>query len=204
MNSFLKLLTNIFILVFALVSFFYHNYDYGWEITFFKEITLFFPIIILIMWGFKSFSRWKKQKLFKNHEGYKLSTSGWKKAVFNETLPFYFYIPLGLILLMYVSNTNLFLSSLIFIILESVFFLILGRDNFKIVITNQSIIIAHNTNHFIFWNKVKSISFQYGGAMIILKNNKQYYINESDFLSFNKWKKAIKNEAILKEIYVED
>ena len=55
MNSFLKLLTNIFILVFALVSFFYHNYDYGWEITFLKEITLFFPIIILIMWGFKSF-----------------------------------------------------------------------------------------------------------------------------------------------------
>ena len=40
--------------------------------------------------------------------------------------------------------------------------------------------------------------------MIILKNNKQYYINESDFLYFNKWKKAIKNEAILKEIYVED
>ena len=57
--------------------------------------------------------------------------------------------------------------------------------------------------HFIFWNKVKSISFQYGGAMIILKNNKQYYINESDFLYFKKWKKAIKNEAILKEIYIE-
>ena len=40
--------------------------------------------------------------------------------------------------------------------------------------------------------------------MLSIKNNKQYYINESDFLSFNKWKKAIKNEAILKEIYVEE
>jgi hypothetical protein len=204
MNFFLKLITNILIFVFALVSFFYHNYDYGWEITFFEELTLFLPIIILIMLGVKSFSRWKKLNLFKNHEGYKLSNSGWKKAVFNETLPFYFYIPLGLILLTYVSYINLFLSSLVLIMLESGFFLVKGRNNFKIVISNQSIIIAHNRQHFIFWNKVKSISFQYGGAMIILNNNKQYYINESDFLSFNKWKKAIKNEAILKEIYVED
>ena len=204
MNFFLNLITNILIFVFALVSFFYHNYDYGWEITFFEELTLFLPIIILIILGFKSFSRWKKLKLFKNHEGYKLSNSGWKKAVFNETLPFYFYIPLGLILLTYVSYINLFLSSLVLIMLESGFFLVKGRNNFKIIINNQSIIIAHNRQHFIFWNKVKSISFQYGGAMIILNNNKQYYINESDFLSFNKWKKAIKNEAILKEIYVED
>ena len=83
-----------------------------------KEITLFFPGIILIMWGFKSFSRWQKIKLFKNHEGYKLSNSGWKKAVFNETLPFYFYIPLGLMLFVYVSHTNLFLSTLSLIILE--------------------------------------------------------------------------------------
>ena len=204
MNSFLRLLTNIFILVFALISFFYHNYDYGWEITFFKELTLFSPSIIIIIWGFKSFSRWKKLKLFKNHEGYKLSNSGWKKAVFHETLPFYFYIPLGLMLLIYVSHTNLFLGSLALIILESAFFLILGRKNFKIVITNQSIIIALNKQHFIFWNEVKSISFQYGGAMIILKNNKQYYINESDFLNFDGWKKDIVNEALLKEIFVED
>ena len=113
MNSFLKLLTNIFILVFALVSFFYHNYDYGWEITFFKEITLFFPIIILIIWGFKSFLRWKKLKIFKNHEGYKLSNSGWKKLFLMKLYHFISTSSLGLILLMYVSNTNLFLSSLI-------------------------------------------------------------------------------------------
>ena len=142
--------------------------------------------------------------IFKNFQGYKLSNYGWKKVAFNETLPFYFYIPLAVMLLTYVSHINLFISSLALIILESVLFLVKGRNNFKIVITTQSIIIAHNMQHFIFWNKVKSISFQYGGAMIILKNNKQYYINESDFLYFNKWKKAIKNEAILKEIYVED
>ena len=46
--------------------------------------------------------------------------------------------------------------------------------------------------HFIFWNKVKSISFQYGGAMIILKNNKQFYINESDFLHLKNGKKPLK------------
>ena len=204
MNFFLNLLTNIFIFIFALISFFYHNYDYGWEILFFEEINLFLPIIILIMLGFKSFSRWKKLMIFKNYQGYKLSNYGWKKVAFNETLPFYFYIPLAVMLLTYVSHINLFISSLALIILESVLFLVKGRNNFKIVITTQSIIIAHNMQHFIFWNKVKSISFQYGGAMIILKNNKQYYINESDFLYFNKWKKAIKNEAILKEIYVED
>ena len=204
MNFFLNLLTNILILVFALISFFYHNYDYGWEITFFEEITLFFPIIIFIIWGFKSFSRWQKLMLFKNKEVYNLSNTGWKKTIFNETLPFYFYIPLGLMLLLYVNHANLFLGSLALILFESILFLMLGKKNFKIVITSQSIIVSQNFQYLIFWNKVKSISFQYGGVMIILKTDKQYYINESDFLNFKEWKKAIKSEAILKEIYVEE
>ena len=80
----------------------------------------------------------------------------------------------------------------------------LGRNSFKILITSQSIIIAHNRQHLIFWSNVKSISFQYGGAMVILKNNKQFYISDLDFLNFNKWKDDIKSQALTKEIYLED
>jgi hypothetical protein len=204
MNFFLNLLINALILVFAIVSFFYHNYDYGWEIYFFKEISFFLPAVIFVIWVFKSYSRLKKLNIFKSQEGYKLSKSGWKKAIFNETLPFYFYIPLAIMLLTYVNHTSLFFVLLLLIILENIFFLMLGRNSFKILITSQSIIIAHNRQHLIFWSNVKSISFQYGGAMVILKNNKQFYISDLDFLNFNKWKDDIKSQALTKEIYLED
>ena len=204
MNFFLNLLINALILVFAIVSFFYHNYDYGWEIYFFKEISFFLPAIIFVIWVFKSYSRIKKLNIFKSQEGYKLSKSGWKKAIFNETLPFYFYIPLAIMLLTYVNHTSLFFVLLLLIILENIFFLMIGRNSFKILITSQSIIIAHNRQHLIFWSNVKSISFQYGGAMVILKNNKQFYISDLDFLNFKQWKDDIKSQALTKEIYLED
>ena len=61
---------------FALLAFLYHNQDFGLEQIIFKEITLFFPIILLLIGGFKSFSRWQKIKLTKKKEGLKISKFG--------------------------------------------------------------------------------------------------------------------------------
>ena len=50
---------------------------------------------------------------------------------------------------------------------------------------------------------MKTITFQYNGVIISMKNNKQHFIDELDFLNFEKWKNRIENQAISKGIYVQ-
>ena len=94
----LNIVTNVLVIGFALLAFLYHNQDFGLELIIFKEITIFFPIILLIIGGFKSFSRWQKIKLTVREEGFKISKSGWVKAFTYETLPFFIFVPLSIIL----------------------------------------------------------------------------------------------------------
>jgi len=60
MLRFLNIVTNILVIGFALLAFLFYNQDFGLELIIFKEITIFFPIILLLIAGFKSFSRWQK------------------------------------------------------------------------------------------------------------------------------------------------
>ena len=90
MNRFLNFLSNILILGFASISFLVHNKDFGTEIPMFREFTIFFPLIILLIFLFKAYSRWGKLKLVKKKDGFKISQIGWKKAFTYEVLPFLF------------------------------------------------------------------------------------------------------------------
>ena len=51
MNRVLNLISNILVIGFALLAFLYHNQDFGLELIMFKEITIFFPIILLLIGG---------------------------------------------------------------------------------------------------------------------------------------------------------
>ena len=74
MNSILNWINNTLILIFVVVSFFHHNYDYGWNIYFYKEFTLFLPLFIFLICLFKTYSRWRKLKLLTAEKGYKISS----------------------------------------------------------------------------------------------------------------------------------
>jgi len=91
MNRFLNFLSNILILGFASISFLVHNKDFGTEIPMFREFTIFFPLIILLIFLFKAYSRWGKLKLVKKKDGFNISQIGWKKAFTYEVLPFFIY-----------------------------------------------------------------------------------------------------------------
>ena len=191
------------ILSFAIISFFHHNYDYGWDISFYNEITFFFPALILVIWLFKAYSRWRKLKLLKSQEGFKITHQGWKKSLFNEMLPHFFYIIIIVQLLLFINHTLLFISVIGLLIIEGIIFLANGKSEFKLVISLKTIIIVNHQPHFIFWENVKTITFQYNGVIISMKNNKQHFIDELDFLNFEKWKNRIENQAISKGIYVQ-
>ena len=204
MNRFLNLISNILVIGFALLAFLYHNQDFGVELIMFKEITIFFPIILLLIGGFKSFSRWQKIKLTKGKEGFKISKSGWLKAFTYETLPFFIFVPLSIILLFYLDMVFFFVVVLYILVIESLFFLFSAKKAFKIIANDQALIILNNQQHFLFWDKIKHISFQQKGMLILMKTKRQIYIGESDYEDFLSWKESIKNQAVSKGIYIQN
>tara|TARA_B100000925_G_C21971116_1_gene457951 strand:+ start:686 stop:1300 length:615 start_codon:yes stop_codon:yes gene_type:complete len=204
MNRVLNLISYILIIGFALLAFLYHNQDFGLELIMFKEITIFFPIILLLVGVFKSFSRWKKIKLTKGKQGFKISKSGWVKAFTYETLPFFIFVPLSIILLFYLEITFFFVLVLYVLIAESLFFLFFGKKAFKIIENEQALIILNNQQYFLFWDKIKYISFRQKGMIILMKTKHQIYIGESDYEDFPKWKESIKNQAISQGVYIQN
>ena len=204
MNRVLNLISNILVIGFALLAFLYHNQDFGLELIIFKEITIFFPIILLLIGGFKSFSRWKKIKLTKGKQGFKISKSGWLKAFTYETLPFFIFVPLSIILLFYLEMTFFFVLVLYVLIAESLFFLFFGKNAFKIIENEQALIILNNQQHFLFWDKIKHISFRQKGMIILMKTKRQIYIGESDYDDFPNRKECIKNQAISQGVYIQN
>jgi len=204
MNRFLNLILNILVLGFALLAFLYHNKDFGYELIIFKEITISSPIILLLVGGFKSFSRWQKIKFTKGKEEFKISKSGWVKAFTYETLPFFIFIPLSIILLFYLDMVIYFVAVLYILIIESLFFLFSGKKTFKIIVNNQALIILNNQQYFLFWDKIKHISFQQKGMLILMKTKRQIYIGESDYEDFLSWKQRIKSQAISQGIYIQN
>ena len=204
MNRFLNFLSNILILGFASISFLVHNKDFGTEIPMFREFTIFFPLIILLIFLFKAYSRWGKLKLVKKKDGFNISQIGWKKAFTYEVLPFFIFLPLSFMLLLFVEDTTFFIMTLYLLVFEGLFFMKVGKKAFKMVLTDQALIILNNNQHFIFWAKIKMISFQQKGMVILLKNKRQIYVGESDFENFLIWKKKIKEEAISKGIYIQN
>ena len=203
MNRFLDIISNILVVGFALLAFLYHNQDFAVELIMFNEITIFFPIIILLIGGFKSFSRWQKIKLTKGKEGFKISKSGWLKAFTYETLPFFIFVPLSIILLFYLDMVFFFVVVLYILIAESLFFLFFGKKAFKIIENEQALIILNNQQHFLFWDKIKHISFQQKGMIILMKTKRQIYIGESDYEDFPNWRESIKNQAISQGVYIQ-
>ena len=203
MLRFLNIVTNVLVIGFALLAFLYHNQDFGLELIIFKEITIFFPIILLLITGFKSFSRWQKIKLIKVKEGFKISKSGWIKSFTYETMPFFIFVPLSIILLFYLDITIFFVVVLYILIIENLLFLFFGKKAFKIIVNDQALIILNNQQYFLFWDKIKHISFQQKGMIILLKTKRQIYIGESDYEDFSNWKEKIKNQAISLGIYIQ-
>ena len=144
------------------------------------------------------------EKLVKKKDGFNISQIGWKKAFTYEVLPFFIFLPLSFMLLLFVEDTTFFIITLYLLVFEGLFFMKVGKKAFKMVLTDQALIILNNNQHFIFWAKIKMISFQQKGMVILLKNKRQIYVGESDFENFLIWKKKIEKESMSKGIYIQN
>ena len=118
-------------------------------------------------------------------------------------MPFFIFVPLSIILLFYLDITIFFVVVLYILIIENLLFLFFGKKAFKIIVNDQALIILNNQQYFLFWDKIKHISFQQKGMIILLKTKRQIYIGESDYEDFSNWKEKIKNQAISLGIYIQ-
>ena len=184
-------------------SFFYYNSDFGWEIYYYDDLVFYLNIALVFLWVIKTQIRWQKSFMTSNMSGFKLTNSGWNKSLINELLPFFIYIPIAILLLIFVPEKIWISITLMIYFIESISHLILGHKNYKLSINKQSILILRNKQYIVLWSNVKTIAFRHQGVIVLEKSGRHKYLSEADFENFQEIKKTINSLAIEKNIYVE-
>lgn len=184
-------------------SFFYYNSDFGWEIYYYDDLVFYLNIALVFLWIIKTQIRWQKSFMTSNMSGFKLTNSGWNKSLINELLPFFIYIPIAILLLIFVPDKKWISIILMIYFIEAISHLIFGLKNYKLSINKQSILILRNKQYILLWKNIKTIVFKHQGVIILEKGGRQKYLSEADFENFHEIKMTINSLAIEKNIYVE-
>ena len=143
----------------------------------------------------------EKNQINERKQGFKISKSGWLKAFTYETLPFFIFVPLSIILLFYLEMTFFFVLVLYILIAESLFFLFFGKKAFKIIENEQALIILNNQQHFLFWDKIKHISFRQKGMIILMKTKHKFILVSQITMIFQTGKNVLKSSYFAGSIY---
>lgn len=204
MFRFYSIVATIVVVIFGFISFFSYNNDFGWDIPNLESILFYASILLLFLLLMRIQIRWQQLWLTKSIKGYKLSKKGWTKCCLNESLIYFIYIPISILLLVFVANSFWFVFIILIYFIESSLHLFIGKKQYKLVFNDQSILVLKNTQKIIYWNRLKNISFRHQGVLLLENTGSQVYISETDFEAFVDWKKQLKRTAFSKNIYVED
>jgi hypothetical protein len=202
MFRFFSVLSLFIVLILAFVSFFYFNEDFGWEIYFYNDLVVYASIILLFSLLIRAQTRWQKLLVTDKLIGYRLNTVGWNKSLLNEFLPFFIYIPISILFLIYVSEAKWVSLILCLYIIEGLVHVLVGKKKYQLIINKQSIVVVRNKQYIIFWDKVKTIVFKYQGIIVLENSGNQIFISEFDFENFDKLSTELKELAIAKKIYI--
>ena len=199
----LSFLASSTVVAIGFFSFFYYNSDFGWDIYYYDDLIFYLTIILISLLIIKSQIRWQKLFMTLSMSGFKLTKSGWNKSLINELLPYFIYIPIAILLLIFVPQKKWISIILIVYFVEAMSHLILGHKNYKLSINKQSILILRNKQYILFWKNIKTIVFKHQGVILLEKGGRQKYLSEVDFENFHEIKTTINSLAIEKNIYVE-
>ena len=204
MFRFYSIVATIVVVIFGFITFVSHNNDFGWDIPNFESILFYASILLLFLLLMRLQIRWQQLWLTKSLPGYKLSKNGWSKCCLNESLIYFIYIPIAILLLVFVANSFWFIFIIIIYFIESALHLFIGKKQYKLVFNDHTILVLKNTQKIIYWNRLENISFRHQGVLLLENTGSQVYISETDFEDFKDWKEQLKRTAFSKNIYVED
>ena len=200
MFRFYSIVATIVVVIFGFITFVSHNNDFGWDIPNFESILFYTSILLLFLLLMRIQIRW----LTKSLPGYKLSKKGWSKSCLNESLTYFIYIPIAVLLLVFIANSFWFVFIIMIYFIESSLHLFVGKKQYKLVFNDNTILVLKNTQKIIYWNRLENISFRHQGVLLLENTGSQVYISETDFEDFKDWKEQLKRAAFSKDIYVED
>jgi len=203
MFRFYSIVATIVVIIFGFITFVSHNNDFGWDIPNFESILFYASILLLLLLLMRIQIRWQQLWLTKSLPGYKLSKKGWSKCCLNEFLTYFIYIPIAVLLLVFIANSFWFVFIIIIYFIESSLHLFVGKKQYKLVFTDKSILVLKNTQKIIYWNRLENISFRHQGVLLLENTGSQVYISETDFEGDKDWKEQLKRTAFSKDIYVE-
>ena len=188
---------------YAFFSFFHYNDDFGWEIFFYKELTTFTLISLVILLVFKIQIRWQKTWITRKTNGFTITNQGWKKILINESMSIFVMVFIALMLFFFYEENLLIPLVLSGFFLESIGSVLYGRLNYKLVITSKLIFLITNKQRMYYWNDIKSFTKRHNGVIVQLKNGIQTHIKEDDFQKKEDWLSNLQSMAIEKDIYWE-
>ena len=196
----IALFTSIVTGILCFLAFNYHIDFTAYQVSNWLDAIAIFLFILLLIRGL---IRWVAVFRIKNKTGILLSKKGWFKSMTYEAVLWVFNLFIVFYMVLYIEVGFLFKLVLILYIIESFFHLLMGKKNYKLVITDNAITLVNHSLLVIPWNEIDTIILRHNDFQFKLKNNKVRLIDLDiikgiDSLEF---KTKIKEIAFQRNIY---
>ena len=204
MGRWLRVLTLLIVLIQIVLSFLSYHEDLEVIIPFKVEISFVLNVFLVLFFIFQIILRWKNFTLLKNINGYVVSSKGWSKIVTNEIMPFIIYLPFIFLLVFYFANETLLTVILSLVIMEGIFYVLFGKNKFKIIINESAVISFTNQHEVLKWANIAKVTFSSSGTLILKHNGRKVFIEDLAYEDANLIRSEIKRLSIEKHILLQE
>ena len=204
MGRWLRVLTLLIVLIQIVLSFLSYHEDLEVIVPFKVEISFVLNVFLVLFFIFQFILRWKNFTLLKNINGYVVSIKGWSKIVTNEIMPFIIYLPFIFLLVFYFANETLLTVILSLVIMEGIFYVLFGKNKFKIIINESAVISFTNQHEVLKWANIAKVTFSSSGTLILKHNGRKVFIEDLAYEDANLIRSEIKRLSIEKHILLQE
>ena len=204
MGRWLRVLTLLIVLIQIVLSFLSYHEDLEVIVPFKVEISFVLNVFLVLFFIFQFILRWKNFTLLKNINGYLVSSKGWSKIVTNEIMPFIIYLPFIFLLVFYFANETLLTVILSLVIMEGIFYVLFGKNKFKIIINESAVISFTNQHEVLKWANIAKVTFSSSGTLILKHNGRKVFIEDLAYEDANLIRSDIKRLSIEKHILLQE
>tara|TARA_B100000683_G_scaffold124961_1_gene122399 strand:- start:292 stop:912 length:621 start_codon:yes stop_codon:yes gene_type:complete len=204
MGRWLRVLTLLIVLIQIVLSFLSYHEDLEVIVPFKVEISFVLNVFLVLFFIFQFILRWKNFTLLKNINGYVVSSKGWSKIVTNEIMPFIIYLPFIFLLVFYFANETLLTVILSLVIMEGIFYVLFGKNKFKIIINESAVISFTNQHEVLKWANIAKVTFSSSGTLILKHNGRKVFIEDLAYEDANLIRSEIKRLSIEKHILLQE
>ena len=204
MGRWLRVLTLLIVLIQIVLSFLSYHEDLEVIVPFKVEISFVLNVFLVLFFIFQFILRWKNFTLLKKINGYVVSSKGWSKIVTNEIMPFIIYLPFIFLLVFYFANETLLTVILSLVIMEGIFYVLFGKNKFKIIINESAVISLTNQHEVLKWANIAKVTFSSSGTLILKHNGRKVFIEDLAYEDANLIRSEIKRLSIEKHILLQE